>query len=122
MSTVGKRILVFEDNDNISMLLRTFLEGRQYVVKIGEDGVDAVALAKDFKPDLIIMDIIMPGKDGIEACTDLRREGITTPVVMLTSKSYDEDKKRALAAGANAYVLKPFAPKTLEGVIVPLLG
>jgi DNA-binding response OmpR family regulator len=117
----SKKILIFEDNNSIALLLRTFFERRNYVVRLGEDGVDAVAMAKEFGPDLIIMDLIMPGKDGIEACGDLRREGITTPVVMLTSKPFEDDEKRARAAGANAYVLKPFEPKKLEGVITPLL-
>ena len=122
MSGTGKKILIFEDNHNIALLLRTFFERKNYQVRLVEDGVDAVAVAQEFSPHLILMDIIMPGKNGIAACTDLRREGITTPIVMLTSKSFDDDRKRAIEAGANAYVLKPFDPKKLENVIIPLLS
>ena len=122
MSGNGKKILIFEDNRNISLLLRTFFERRNYIVRLSEDGVDAVPLAKEFLPHLILMDIIMPGKSGLEAVVDLRREGVTVPIVILTSKSYDDDRKRALEAGANAYVLKPFDPKNLEQIITPLLS
>ena len=121
MPGTGKRILIFEDNINISLLLRTYFERNRYEVRLAEDGVDAVSLAKDFGPHLILMDIIMPGKGGLEAVSDLRREGVTAPIVMLTSKSYEEDRKRALEAGANAFILKPFSPKKLEEVITPLL-
>ena len=122
MSGNGRKILIFEDNRNISLLLRTFFERRNYIVRLSEDGVDAVPLAKEFLPHLILMDIIMPGKSGLEAVVDLRREGVTVPIVILTSKSYDDDRKRALEAGANAYVLKPFDPKNLEQIITPLLS
>jgi DNA-binding response OmpR family regulator len=121
MPADGKKILIFEDNPTIALLLRTFFERRKYQVKLLGDGVEAVEAARDFAPDLILMDVIMPGKDGIETCTDLRREGVTTPVVMLTSKAYEDDKERGIAAGANAYLLKPFDPKKLEEVIAPLL-
>ncbi len=122
MPSEGPRILIFEDNPSIQILLRIFLQKRGFTVKIAGDGTDAVALARDFKPELILMDIIMPGKDGIEACTDLRRESIQTPIIMLTSKSFEDDQKRGLAAGANAYLRKPFDPQKLEEVIAPLLN
>jgi len=121
MTGTGRRILIFEDNTNIQAILNLFFKKRGYEVRLADDGVDAVPIAKEFDPELILMDIIMPGKDGIEACTDLRREGILTPIVILTSKNFQEDADRATAAGANAYLLKPFDPKKLEEVIAPLL-
>ena len=68
-----------------------------------------------------MMDYIMPGKDGIEAVTDLRKAGIAVPIVMLTSKAFPADLERALAAGATAYLIKPFNPKDLEKTINPYL-
>ncbi|MBI3553177.1 MAG: response regulator [Elusimicrobia bacterium] len=117
----GKRILIFEDSPSIQFLLRSFFEKRGYKIRLEESGVDAVAAAKDFEPGLILMDIIMPGKSGIEACHDLREQGITTPIVLLSSKSHDDDQERGLAAGANAFVAKPFNPKKLEEIIAPLI-
>lgn len=122
MPVGGKKILIFEDNKNISLLLRTYFERRSYEVRLEEDGVEAVRLAKEFGPDLILMDLIMPGKGGFEAIAELRREGVTTPVVVLSSKAFEDDRKRAIDAGANAFMAKPFDPRKLEEVIMPLLS
>lgn len=122
MADTNKNVVVFEDNPSIRQLLKFFFLKKGYVPHIFEDGVDAVAKVKEFSPVLITMDLIMPGTDGVEASADLRREGITTPILMLTSKDIEADKQRALAAGVNAYVLKPFNPAELESVIRPLLG
>lgn len=117
----GGGILIFDDNPHIQILLRIFFQKRGHEVHISSDGTEAVALARQHEPALIVMDIIMPGKDGIEACADLRREGVRTPIIMLTSKDYEEDRQRSLQAGANAYLIKPFSPKELDAVIQPLL-
>lgn len=118
----AKTVLIFEDNTNIQLLLRLFFQKRGFQTHVSGDGVDAVALAERHRPDLIIMDVIMPGKDGIEACADLRRAGVSTPVVMLTSKAFNDDKDFAMKAGANAYLLKPINPADLEAAIHTLLG
>ena len=122
MADEPKRVLVFEDNPSLQALLRAYFKRRHFDVRIAGDGVDAIAQVQDFLPALIVMDLIMPGKDGIEACTDLRGAGITTPIVMLTSKNYADDMRRSLAAGANAYLLKPFDPLQLDRTIAPLIG
>ena len=122
MSGLGKKILVFDDNQSIRTLLRFFFQKRNYDVRMEPDATDAVAVTKEYKPDLILMDVIMPGKDGFAAVAELRREGIATPIIMLTSKSFDDDKTRGLAAGATVYMLKPFNPKELEAAMLPLLG
>lgn len=117
MKQPAKTILVAEDTPNIRYLLRVFLERRGCRVLVAVDGLEAVSMAVKERPDLILMDVIMPGKDGIAACGELRQMGIKTPIVMLTSKAYAEDKQRALDAGADAYLLKPFNPATLEAAI-----
>jgi DNA-binding response OmpR family regulator len=117
----GKQILIFEDNPSIAMLLKLFCERRGLKSFVFEDAVDAVEMARRHAPDLILMDIIMPGKDGVQACRELRGAGIGTPVLMLTSKNYEEDRRRALDAGADGFLLKPFNPAKLEEAIRPLL-
>ena len=116
-----KKVLLFEDNINIQTLLKFFFRKRGIEIRIESDGTAAVPITNDFAPDLILMDYIMPGKDGVEAITDLRRAGVTVPIVMLTSKTYSADEDRARAAGASGYLHKPFNPKDLEAAINPYL-
>ena len=118
---MGRRILIFEDNPNIQVLLKVFFSRRGYEPLIFEDPIAAVPLAQEHAPALILMDIIMPGKDGVSACADLRRAGVTTPVVMLTSKDLADDRERAKKAGANGYLLKPFNPSEIEAAVQPFL-
>lgn len=121
MDAAKRTVLIFEDNPNILELLTFFFQKRGFAIITAQDGMDAVELARTRKPDLIVMDLIMPGKDGIEAVGDLRREGDKTPVLMLTSKNFAADRERALAAGVNAYLLKPFNPLDLERTLASLL-
>jgi len=117
-----KSVVIFEDNPSIQQLLKFFFQKRGYVTATYEDGVEAVANIQANRPDLIMMDLIMPGKDGVEACADIRRAGITTPILMLTSKPFEADRERALAAGASGYLVKPFNPTDLEAAITSLLA
>lgn len=120
---MSHKILIFEDNDSIRTILRFFFKKHGYETLIYEDATRAVELAKEFEPDLIMMDVIMPGKGGIEACQDLRREAVAIPIIMLSSKSQPADLKRGIEAGADAYLIKPFNPKELLAVVrnfVPL--
>lgn len=117
----GGKILVFEDNTSIQLLLKVFFQRKGFETVVLGDGTDAVAQVRKHQPALILMDFIMPGKDGFEAVVELRAAGIATPIVMLTSKDLAADRERVLKAGANAYLIKPFNPKELEGVIAPLL-
>ena len=121
MTTSAKRIMLFEDNKSIHTLLRFLCQKLGFETRFEEDGTRAVEQVQEFKPDLIIMDVIMPGKGGVEACMDLRHAGVATPILMLTSKTFQEDKERGLAAGANAYLFKPFNPKELLAEIERLL-
>jgi two-component system phosphate regulon response regulator OmpR len=122
MAEEKKTVVIFEDNESIRQLLKFFFLKRGYEPKSFEDGMDAAQHVREVAPVLIMMDMIMPGKDGIEAVQEIRREGINTPILMLTSKAFEADRERALAAGANAYLLKPFNPAALEAAIKPLLA
>jgi len=104
-----KKILIVDDNAEIRNILRTFLEGVGYNVCEAKDGTSAVSKARHDKPDLIIMDCMMPFMDGWEACRQIRKdpEIQETPVIMCTSKDSVKDIEISLAAGATDYVTKP---------------
>lgn len=102
------RLLVVEDEVGIQVALEDNLRVAGYDVEIVSDGEEAVLVASRGSFDLIVLDVLLPSKDGFEVCSDLRGKGIDTPIVMLTVKSQQEDKIRGFAAGADDYVLKPF--------------
>ena len=108
-----KRILVIEDDPAILQGLSTSLELEQYEVLTASDGIKGYALAKREQPDLILLDIMLPGKNGYAICRDLRSEGVQTPILMLTSKSDEIDKVMGLEGGADDYVTKPFSVREL---------
>lgn len=122
MELLNKKILVCEDNPHIQLLLKIFFEKRGWTPVVVPDGMEALAAAREHEPVLVVMDIIMPGKDGIAACRELREAGVTVPIVMLTSKDLPDDRKRAEKAGATAFLSKPFNPQQLQAVIAPLLN
>jgi DNA-binding response OmpR family regulator len=121
MAETKKIVCVFEDNPTIQVLLKIFFQKRGYLPVITGDGVDAVEVVRKHSPALIMLDIIMPGKDGVEACQELRAAGVTTPIVFLTSKAFADDKARGLAAGADAFLHKPFNPAELDATLRPFL-
>jgi DNA-binding response OmpR family regulator len=103
------RILIADDEVTIAKALKLLLERNKYSVDIVHDGTDALdyIMATDY--DAIVLDIMMPGMDGIEVLTNLRNNGITTPVMLLTAKGEIEDRVNGLNAGADDYLPKPFA-------------
>jgi two-component system alkaline phosphatase synthesis response regulator PhoP len=103
-----KKILVVDDESAILQTLRFNLERSGYTVCTAGDGRTAVALAASEKPDLVILDIMLPILDGIEACKEIRRAS-GVPIIMLTAKDQEIDKVLALELGADDYVTKPFA-------------
>ena len=104
---VTKRILVVEDDFVLAQVLRDNLAFEGFEVDWVEDGRHAVARARAFVPDLVLLDVMLPGADGFELCELLRDRG-RTPVVMLTAKSQKADKLRGLNLGADDYITKPF--------------
>jgi DNA-binding response OmpR family regulator len=102
-----RRILIVEDNAGLASVLADNLMVEGFDVQTVDDGDFAVAKAREFAPDLIVLDVMLPGKDGFELC-GLLRQGRRTPIVMLTARSQKDDRIRGLKLGADDYVTKPF--------------
>jgi two-component system, OmpR family, KDP operon response regulator KdpE len=105
-------ILVVDDEPQIRRVLRTTLSFRGYVITEAATGEEALELARKVKPDLILLDVNLPGISGIETCREIRRWS-ETPIIMLTVRSAERDKVVALDAGADDYVTKPFGIEEL---------
>ena len=104
-----KRILVIEDEPQMLLGLRDNLELEGYEVQTAADGEEGLAKAGAFAPDLVILDVMLPRKNGFDVCRELRARSNTTPVVMLTARSAETDKVLGLELGADDYVTKPFS-------------
>ena len=116
-----KRILVVEDEPGIALGLEDDLKMEGYEVEVIGDGVAASRRAKESSFDLIVLDVMLPGKDGFEVCCDLRRSGLRAPILMLTAKAREEEKVMGLELGADDYVTKPFGTRELRARIKALL-
>jgi two-component system, OmpR family, copper resistance phosphate regulon response regulator CusR len=111
------RILVVEDETKLARALKEGLEADHYAVSVAHTGEEGFYSAHEQIFDLIIMDVMLPGRDGLEILGTLRREGNTTPVLLLTAKDAIEDRVRGLDVGADDYLVKPFAfPELLARV------
>jgi DNA-binding response OmpR family regulator len=108
-----KNILIIEDDPAILKGLEATLRDEHYGVLTASDGLKGYAMAKRETVDLILLDVMLPGKDGLAICRDLRMEGIETPILMLTSKKEEIDKILGLELGADDYVTKPFSMREL---------
>lgn len=115
------RILVVEDEDKIAGLIRRGLREEGYAVDIAKDGIEGEFLASTNDYDVIIMDVMLPKKDGISLCASLRVKKIATPVIMVTAKDAVSDKVKGLDSGADDYLTKPFAFEELLARIRCLL-
>ena len=104
-----EKILVVEDEPDMVMGLRDNLEYEGYTVVTAGDGVEGLELALQEVPDLIILDLMLPKKDGYDVCRELRAKGMDIPIIMLTAKSQEVDKVLGLELGADDYVTKPFS-------------
>lgn len=109
------KILVVDDEKDIIQIVKYNLELNGYEVDIAENGVDAISKAKSFKPDLILLDIMMPHKDGVQTCIELRAnsEYDDTLIIFLTAKSDEQSEIKGLELGADDYISKPIKPKLL---------
>ncbi|MBM3520649.1 MAG: phosphate regulon transcriptional regulatory protein PhoB [Alphaproteobacteria bacterium] len=116
-------ILVIEDEEPIRLLLRYNLEAEGYRVREAEQGEDALTLVEEERPDLIILDWMLPGVSGVEVCRILRarEENRGIPIIMLTARSEESERVRGLSVGADDYVVKPFSVQELLGRIKAVL-
>jgi len=103
------RVLVVEDERRLARLLRRVLEEERYTVDVAHDGVEGEELARTGRYDVIVLDVMLPERDGITVCQNLRRNRVATPILMLTARDAVEDRVRGLDAGADDYLIKPFA-------------
>ena len=106
-------ILIVEDEPDMANGLRDNLEFEGYGVRIARDGEEALASAEEFPPDLILLDLMLPRRNGLDVCRELRRRGHNVPIIMLTAKSQETDKIVGLELGADDYVTKPFSVREL---------
>ena len=117
-------VLVAEDDEDILALVVFDLQDEGYEVLTARNGEDAIALARERRPDLVVLDVAMPGLDGYEVTRRLRADAATsgTPVVLLTARAQVRDVIEGFEAGANDYVTKPFRPDELRTRLHAVLG
>ena len=115
------KLLVVEDDRKTADAIRRGLEAEGYAVELAHDGLDGLWLAIEAAPDLIVLDIMLPGKNGYKICAELREAGNWTPILMLTAKDGDLDQAEALDTGADDYLVKPFSFPLLLARIRALL-
>ena len=116
----GKRVLVVDDDAKTVELVGLYLKRDGYRVFTAYDGVEALRLARESRPDLIVLDLMLPGIDGLQVCRTLRAES-DVPIIMLTARTTDRDKLTGLNLGADDYVTKPFSPRELAARVRAVL-
>lgn len=114
------KILVVDDDPNISDLLKTYFENEGYEVKVATDGVEGLNYFKMYEPDLVLLDIMLPKKDGWQVCREIR-ESSSKPIIMVTAKKEVFDKVLGLELGADDFVVKPFDIKELSARVKAVL-
>jgi len=116
----GKRVLVVDDDAKTVEVVSLYLKHDGYRVLAAYDGNKALRLAKERRPDLVVLDIMLPGIDGLEICRTLRAES-DVPIIMLTARTEEEDKLKGLDLGADDYIVKPFSTRELAARIRAVL-
>jgi DNA-binding response OmpR family regulator len=120
MEMADRVILVVDDDAKTVELVKLYLARDGYGVLTAYDGIEALRLARENHPDLVVLDLMLPDMDGLEVCRILRQES-DVPVIMLTARSTDQDKLTGLGLGADDYVTKPFSPKELAARVQAVL-
>lgn len=119
-SASAKDILIVEDEDTIREVIRRYLERDGYLVREAADGYSALDEVEEKSPDLIIMDLMLPGVDGLTLTRQFQRQG-RIPIIMLTAKGETSDRVRGLDLGADDYIVKPFSPRELVSRVQAVL-
>jgi two-component system, OmpR family, alkaline phosphatase synthesis response regulator PhoP len=117
---MNKRVLVVDDDKKTVELVKLYLERDGYKVIIAYDGNEALRLAREIHPDLVVLDLMLPGISGLQVCNTIRRES-DVPIIMLTAMTTEEDKLIGLSSGADDYVTKPFSPRELAARVRTVL-
>ncbi|GGH75520.1 two-component system alkaline phosphatase synthesis response regulator PhoP [Pullulanibacillus pueri] len=118
---MAKKILVVDDEESIVTLVQFHLKKEGFDVLAASDGTIALHLAQEERPDLIILDLMLPGMDGLDVCRHLRQKQLNIPIVMLTAKDDEFDKVLGLELGADDYLTKPFSPRELVARVKAVL-
>ncbi len=116
----GKRVLVVDDDVKTVELVKLYLNRDGYRVLTAYDGIEALRLAREGRPDLIVLDLMLPGMNGLEVCRTIREES-DVPIIMLTAMTTDQDKLNGLELGADDYMTKPFSPRELAARVRTVL-
>lgn len=116
----NRRVLVVDDDAKTVELVKLYLNRDGYKVITGHDGIEALRIAREQHPDLIVLDIMLPGMDGLQVCRTLRGES-DVPIIMLTARTTENDRLAGLDLGADDYVIKPFSPKELAARVRAVL-
>jgi DNA-binding response OmpR family regulator len=124
MSEEQPVVLAADDDEDILALVKFRLERSGYTVLQARDGEEALALARERRPDLAVLDIMMPKLDGLELTRRLRAEEATSrmPIILLTARAQDTDVQQGFDAGADDYIRKPFSPQELRARVQAMLG
>src|SRR2546422_8541892 len=115
-----ERILVVEDEPTVAEVVDRYLRRDGYKVCVAHDGLDGMEDYDRFQPDLVVLDLMLPGLDGMEVCRRIRSHA-TTPIIMLTARGDEVDKLVGLEIGADDYVTKPFSPRELAARVKAVL-
>jgi DNA-binding response OmpR family regulator len=119
-----KKILIVDDEPNIVLSLEFLMKREGFEVRSAGDGEEALQMLAADRPDLMILDVMMPRKNGFEVCTEVRADPglVTLPILMLSAKGREAETKKGLALGADAYITKPFSTHELVHQVNRLLG
>ncbi len=117
------RILIVDDEPNIVTSLEFLMRGSDYDVRVARNGEEALQLVGSFRPDIVVLDVMMPHRSGFEVCQKIRENPAlrNVKIIMLTAKGRDVEKEKGLDLGANAYVTKPFSTKEFMKTVRALL-
>ena len=117
---MSRTVLIVEDDPHTVEVVRLYLRRDDHIVLTASDGISGLRLFKEARPDLVVLDLMLPGLDGLEVCRQLRTES-DVPIVMLTARVEEEDRIAGLELGADDYVTKPFSPRELAARIRAVL-
>ncbi|BAU57636.1 response regulator [Halorhodospira halochloris] len=121
---MSQEILIVDDEQNIVLSLQFLMRQQGYSVRTAEDGEQAIAALNEHLPDLVLLDVMMPRKDGYEVCQTIRQtpQWSQLPVIMLTAKGREVEREKGMAMGANDYITKPFSTSDVVEVVRSYLG